>query len=320
MSTTVLHAAPDPASTARYARAIEASKRIRWDLERDVLRGRQLDFHRKFLPDALARPDRLPFLDAAQQRFFSQVQGRTYAHMFGLVERCISALALDLGRDHALGDQVALEALVRLTDEELKHQALFRRLDAMMAAGMPGGYRFVPPPNAVTKAMLARGRWAVLGLMLHLELVSQAHFRSSMEPDPELSILWKDVFLFHWKEEAQHAIVDELEWRRVHAGLDEAARAEGVAQLVELFAAMDQTVRMQANADADYFCANAGGPFGPAEAAAVRHALARAYQWQYIVTGIEEPRYREVLKSLVTRAQYDRILAAVAPLVAEARA
>ncbi len=39
-----------------------------------------------------------------------------------------------------LGDQVALEGLVRFSDEELKHQELFRRIETAIAAqGMPGG-------------------------------------------------------------------------------------------------------------------------------------------------------------------------------------
>jgi hypothetical protein len=45
--------------------------------------------------------------------------------MFGLVERFIAAKMLDVSRDHWLGDQTALEALVRLGDEEIKHQELF---------------------------------------------------------------------------------------------------------------------------------------------------------------------------------------------------
>ncbi len=65
--------------------------------------------------------------------------------MFGLVERFIAAKVLEVGRDHALGDQVALEALVRFTDEELKHQELFRRLEAMMAARHAGRLRVRPP-------------------------------------------------------------------------------------------------------------------------------------------------------------------------------
>ena len=67
----------------------------------------------------------------------SQIQGRTYANIFGLVERYIGAKILEISREHWLGDQTALEALVRFTDEELKHQELFRRVEAMVAADMP---------------------------------------------------------------------------------------------------------------------------------------------------------------------------------------
>ena len=40
----------------------------------------------------------------------SQIQGRTYANIFGLVERFINAKVLELGRAHAFGDQEAVEA------------------------------------------------------------------------------------------------------------------------------------------------------------------------------------------------------------------
>ena len=112
---------------SEYAKCIEVSKRIRWDIERDVIRGRRFDFSRKFLPDALTKIDVLPFLDQAEQRLLSQIQGRTYANMFALIERYIVVKMLDVSRGHSFGNQIALEALVRFTDEELKHQALFRR-------------------------------------------------------------------------------------------------------------------------------------------------------------------------------------------------
>ena len=31
-------------STERYARVIEVSKRVRWEIERDVIRGRRFDY------------------------------------------------------------------------------------------------------------------------------------------------------------------------------------------------------------------------------------------------------------------------------------
>jgi hypothetical protein len=37
---------------------IEASKRVRFDIEKDVIRGRGFDLGRKFLPDGLALPAR----------------------------------------------------------------------------------------------------------------------------------------------------------------------------------------------------------------------------------------------------------------------
>ena len=302
--------------TARYAKCIEVSKRIRWDIERDVIRGRRFDFDQKFLPDGLSRVGDLTFLRPTEARLMSQVQGRTYANMFALVERFIGAKALEVSRDHWLGDQVALEALVRLSDEELKHQALFRRLDAMAAAGMPDGYRFVPEPNAVASAVLAKSTWAVLALTLDIELFSQAHYRSSIAPDPGLSELWKDVFLFHWKEESQHAIVDELEWRRCDAALTAAERDRGVDDLIALVADVDGIVQLQAQADADYFLRCVGRAFSAAEQAAVHDTMKKAYRWQYVVTGVQEPRFAEVLRALVTPEQMDRIGRALAPIVA----
>jgi hypothetical protein len=302
-------------TTQRYAKCIETSKRIRWDIDRDVIRGRRFDFGRKFMPDGLSKIHELTFLRPDEARFLSQIQGRTYANMFALVERFIGAKVLEVSATHWLGDQVALEALVRLADEELKHQALFRRLDAMAAAGMPAGYTFVPQPNDVAGAVLSKSTWAVLALTLDIELFSQAHYRSSIDPDPNLSELWKDVFLFHWKEESQHAILDEMEWRGEHARCSEAEREQGVTDLIDLVGAVDGIVQAQARADATYFLACASRSFPAAEAAAIHDLLLKAYRWQYIVTGVQEPRFAEVMQALVTPPQMARIGQALAPIM-----
>src|SRR5262245_57632834 len=123
---------PYPIATERFAHCIAVSKRVRWDIESDVIRDRRFDRTSKFLPDGLSLVGRLNFLSPHEKLYFSQVQGRTYANMFGLVERFINAKVLELSRDHWLGDQTALEALVRFGDEELKHQALFRRVEALI--------------------------------------------------------------------------------------------------------------------------------------------------------------------------------------------
>ncbi|HEY7378778.1 MAG TPA: hypothetical protein VH542_08860, partial [Steroidobacteraceae bacterium] len=134
--------------TARYARCISASKRARWDIDLDIIRGREFDLAQRFLPNGLSQVDDLAFLSPAEARLLTQVQGRSYALIFGLVERFISAKILEVSREHWFGDQTALEALVRFSDEELKHQELFRRIEKMIAAVMPAGYRATAEANA----------------------------------------------------------------------------------------------------------------------------------------------------------------------------
>jgi hypothetical protein len=75
----------------QYARCIKASKNVCWDIDADVIRGRELDPDSKFLPDGLTRIEGLTFLTEAQKKYMSQVQGRTYANMFGLVVRSAAA-------------------------------------------------------------------------------------------------------------------------------------------------------------------------------------------------------------------------------------
>ena len=301
--------------TERYARCITVSKRIRWDIDRDVIQGRKFDFSKKFLPDGLSKVGELKFLSADERRLLSQVQGRTYANMFGLVERFINAKILEISHEHWLGDQVALEALVRFSDEELKHQELFRRLEVLAGEQMPEGYAFLPQPNEVASLVLGKSTWAVLALTCHIELFTQAHYKSSIEPDDALSELYKDVFLFHWKEESHHAIMDELEWIREDKKLSDAERDAAVRDLIELVAAADGLLEAQAGSDAGYFLAVCDRPFTKDDARQVEALLLKAYRWQYIVSGVQQPRFQEVLSSLITDAQLQRIQSALAPIV-----
>lgn len=301
-------------STA-YARCIENSKRIRWDIDADVIRGREFGSSETFLPVGLSMVDRFDFLDSEEKRFLSQIQGRTYANIFGLVERFINAKVLELSREYWLGDQVALEALVRFSDEELKHQELFRRVEALAGACMPDGYVFDVDPNGVAGAVLGKSSWAVLALTLHIELFTQLHYRSSIEPQNDLSPLFKDVFLFHWKEESQHAILDELEFKRLDATLSDAERDQAVDEFIELVGAVDGILQVQATHDADYFAANCGRSLNSVEHEMLNRGILKAYRWQYILSGAQHPHFLKVLTGMINDKQVERIQGALATIM-----
>lgn len=300
--------------THDYAKCIEISKRVRWDIDKDVIRGRTFDFSKKFLPDGISKVVQFDFLSEEQKRFLSQIQGRTYANMFGFVERFIVAKILEITRDHWLGDQVTLEALVRFCDEELKHQELFRRIEPMMASGMPQGYQFLPDPDQVAAAVLKNSTWAVLGLILEIELFTQEHYTQSIKTDENLSELYKDIFLFHWKEEATHAVMDELEWPREDKKLTPEERNRAVDELIRLVADVDGILQVQSKADVEYFRKTSGASFVAEEIEVLRSGVLRAYRWQYIFSGAEHPRYKRAIGSLITESQGRRINEALAPL------
>lgn len=306
---------PD-SDTARFARCIEISKRVRWDIDEDVIRGRTFDMTQTFLPRGLSKVDDLAFLLDGEKRFFSQVQGRTYANIFGLVERFIVAKIQEVSLDYTLSDQTALEALVRFSDEELKHQDLFRRIDALAAKQMPPGYRQAGDPDAIAKAVLGMDSWAVLVLTLHIELFTQLHYRESLEPDETLSPLFKDIFLFHWKEESQHAVMDEIELRRLDATMTAEQRNKAVDDFIALVGAVDGLLQDQTTEDTRYFLEVCGRRFSDSEQQAVYDGFLKAYRWQYILSGAQHRSFQRILGDLIDESQAQRVNDALRPLMA----
>jgi hypothetical protein len=300
--------------SSSYARARDNARRVQWDLDRDVLRDRKFDFSGYFLPDGLTRVSALDFLSDPEARRLSQIQGRTYANLFGLVERFINTKVLELSREHGLGDQVALEALVQFSQEELKHQELFRRLEQLMAEGMPAGYTLVADPDQVAKVVLGKSTWSVLALTTHIELFTQVHYTESIQPSAAVSPLFKDVFLFHWKEESQHAVLDELEWRRADAQLSPEARDQAVDDFIALVGAVDGILQAQAASDVAYFRATVGRAVSEREGHQLERGVLAAYRWQYIFSGAQHPRFQKVLGSMVTPAQAQRVASALASM------
>ena len=171
-----------------------------------------------------------------------------------------------------------------------------------------------PDPDQVAEVVLGKSTWAVLGLTLLIELFTQQHYRDSIEPDGDLSPLFKDIFLFHWKEESQHAIMDELEWQRHDATLTPEARDKAVDEFIELAVAVDGILQAQSTSDAEYFGMTCGRALGSDDFEAVKAGVLKAYRYQYILSGAQHPHFLKVLAGLITEDQAGRVQAAVATL------
>ena len=97
-------------------------------------------------------------------------------------------------------------------------------------------------------------------MIYQIELFTQAHYKESIEPDENLSELYKDLFFFHWKEEVTHALMDELEWPIEDQKLTPYEREQAVTELIDLVSNVDGILQAQAAADVEYFSEIADGP------------------------------------------------------------
>jgi hypothetical protein len=180
---------------------------------------------------------------------------------------------------------------------------------------MPPGYVLAADPDNVARVVLQKSSWAVLALTCHIELFTLVHYRDSIATDATLSPLWKDVFRFHWMEESQHAMLDELEWRREDARLSPSQRDQAVDDLIDLVGAVDGILQAQAAADTRYVLSRLHRALTPAQSQTLAEMFLRAYRYQYIASGLQHTRFPAILFGMLSEAQGQRINAALAPLL-----
>jgi len=122
------------------------------------------------------------------------------------------------------------------------------------------------------------------------------------------------VFLFHWRDEMQHVVLDELEMKRHDAELSEDERGRAVDDFLALVVAVDGILQAQAKADATYFVDHCGRAFDAAEGEVVAKRFLKAYRWQYIFSGATHPRFQAMLQGMLTTAQLEQISKALEAL------
>ena len=122
------------------------------------------------------------------------------------------------------------------------------------------------------------------------------------------------VFLYHWKEENQNAILDELEWVRNDAGLTAEQRDSAVDEFIALVAAVDGILQAKAKADGSYFTTTCGRTVHEAEARAIETRISQGLPLAIHPFRRQHPHFDKVLSSLINEKQGQRIQQALATL------
>jgi hypothetical protein len=295
-----------------YARALDGSLRQAWTVD-DVFRGRTFDFTKRFLPERIAGVDSIAFLDGNERLKLNQIRGNSYCHLFAFVEEFIVPMVLAEATRDVYGDEKRLWSLLRFAEEEVKHQEMMRRASEQFTVGFGTSCELVGGREAVAQAVLATSPLAALLLTSAIEWFVQLHYVEHVRDEAQLDPLFRDLLKFHWIDESRHAKLDSLLIAEVASDASKAEREASIDDLLQLGMAIDGLLAQQIELDIEALERASVRQFSADERDAVRVGQRGAYRWTFLVSGLEHPRFLEVVDAVSAdgRAKLEAAVAAL---------
>jgi hypothetical protein len=284
--------------TYDYVSCVKSSEKAAWKLDDVMPEGTRLDFDKSFLPARLSKTAHLGFLNEGERRTLNQITGNSYLNLFGFVEEYILHMAVRHAQAEMFGDHDVLRALVRFADEELKHQALFKRY--RVAFDRDFGHQCEVLENAadVAGVILAKSPMAVVLLTLHLEIMTQDHYVGSVRDDGTLDPFFSKLLRFHWMEESQHARIDALELDRLVEDSTPEIRERCLKDYLDIGGAFDGLLKVQSEMDARSLAKALGRTFSADEVAELVKSQHASYRYTFLVSGMTHPTFMTSVKAI----------------------
>jgi len=291
---------------------LAVSMRPSWTVEDVLPPGAELDYTRRFMPEALARTEVIPFLSDDQKRILNQIRGHEYLALFGLVEEFVLPFVLDHARPHLSGDDYRVRALLQFAGEEAKHIQLFKAFHRLFTDSFTTECGVIGPAEAIAAEVLRHDPLAVALVILQVEWMTQLHYVDSIKDDGDLDPLFKSLLKNHWIEEAQHAKLDTLMVEALGEGRDEASIQRAIDEYFEIGSFLDGGFAEQARLNLQAFERATGRNLTDAEREELQAQHHQALRWTYLGSGMSHPNFLASLAALSPVAR-DRI-AEAAPL------
>src|SRR5207245_4338258 len=135
--------------------------------------------------------------------------------------------------------------------------------------------------------------------------------RDTEDLDPR----FRDILPFHWSDESRHARLDSLLIDEIAAELSPEQREAAIDELLELGGAVDGLLAQQLEMDIEALEKSARRSFSDDEKREIRSEQQRAYRWTFIVSGLQHPKFTQIVAEL-TEVGSNKIAAAAEALSA----
>jgi hypothetical protein len=281
-----------------YQETLAAAQKVNWRIE-DIIGGdKKLNYTMTFMPESLARVERMTFLTPDERRTLNQIRGHAYLCIFGLVEEFILPFVMDHARPQLQGDDYRVRALLQFAGEEAKHIHLFKRFREEFQRDFGVTCAVIGPPDEIAKAVLSHDPLAVALTILHIEWMTQRHYQDSVQGDQRLDPQFRSLLRHHWMEEAQHAKLDTLMVEALAEGRGAREIESAVAEYVEIGGFLDGGLRMQTQFDMESFMRASGRNLTDGEREEFMQIQHQANRWTYLGSGMTHPNFLATLENL----------------------
>ncbi len=274
--------------TYSYTDILANSKKVTWT-EDEVLGDRSFDLSKRFLPNRLSGVDTIECLNEDEKRTLNQIMGNAYCHIFAFVEEFIVPSVMEEALADPYGDEVRQRSLMRFSEEELKHQELFRRSILTFNQQFGGDPELIPGREEVAAVVRSKSKLAVELLTAIIEWFTQVHYIEHVAAGSDLDGLFRDLLKYHWLDEAQHAKLDTLLISEMVENMPIEEREAAVDEVLELGGAIDGLLQQQIGMNIDALEVATGRDFMAAERAEISTETLRAWRWTFLVSGLQHP-------------------------------
>ena len=283
---------------------VAASERVAWTVP-GVFVDRRFDATKLIVPPAWVGIDPLPFLNDRERLALNHCRAFSYVHLLGNFEQFVPRHLNGIVARSWDDDRTRLRALLRFSDEEIKHQELFRRAEVVLedSCGHSFGRHFGDDGVRLanfTAAMLAHPPLPRFLIILALELGTQRHYVESARRsgEPSVDALYVEILEAHWVEEAQHVRADAIEIATLADGMGPDELVEVFGHVGAIAGIVDNAFRGQAEQELETLECVTGRVLPDPQRTALRDALHGSLRAILAEVGMSHPRFRSIAQAL----------------------
>lgn len=276
-----------------YASCINESESTHWGLNEVFTLDCRFDLKRPLLPWEYV-PLAAKITDESQRLTLNHITSSGFLRTLCFLEEFsilnnVQHLTPDV-EDH----RDNLRALLRLAEQDLKHQALFERSASALARDLTHPCPGIESSSEMTHVILTHSPLAVLLLTVHFEMITEQHYL--MAHNQQIDDKFKTILEYHYRDEKQHIRLNILEIEKRLLNTEETGLLHCIDDYQSVLCEFIMLFSKQAEMDLKSYQELTGHPLTKDQLSEWLPLQFESYKLLFLSSAFKNQRFKEFLK------------------------